>query len=77
MNGWVSVADELPEVGEDVLVYERHTSVPFVGWLNCDGDWIANKDFVECDGDCVISSNIVQQDVTYWMELPDNPMGDL
>ncbi len=70
---WISVNDELPAAGDEVLVWEKWSKTPFVGWLNPHSQWIADKDFVECDGDCVIVSAIQQELVTHWMPLPTAP----
>lgn len=73
MSKWISVNESMPEVGEEVLVWEKWSTVPFVGWLSPCGEWMANKEFVECNGGCVIVSCIQQDMITHWMELPESP----
>lgn len=61
MEGWISVEDKLPNIGEWVLAYslcvECCLSACNVAYLHEDG-W--------CDGDFDISPS-------YWMPLPPNP----
>lgn len=67
---WIKCSEQMPEAGDEVLVWGKWSTVPFVGWLSPLGEWMANKEFVECRGDCVIVSSIEQSMVTHWMPLP-------
>lgn len=73
MSEWIKCSERLPDVGEDVLINEKWSSVPCIAWITERGVWLANKDFVSCDGDCVIETDIEQSMVTHWMPLPAAP----
>lgn len=70
---WIGVDEALPEKGVDVLVWEKYSSAPFVGWLDLYGEWVANKEFIGCRGDAIIVDAIEQEMVTHWMPLPKTP----
>ena len=67
--GWISVEDRLPEPNNSVLlaVYDREHEFTYriVAWLNTSGDWDSNDD----------EFNQGDDDVLYWMPLPEPPEG--
>ena len=66
-NGWISVKDRLPKPNVSVLlaVYDREHEFTYrtVAWLNTSGDWDSNDD----------GFNQGDEDVLYWMPLPEPP----
>jgi hypothetical protein len=73
MSEWISVDAELPEIGEDVLVWEKYSIKPFIGFYSPHGRWVVDKEFVEPEGDCIIRSYIDQSMITHWQPLPRPP----
>ena len=73
MDNWISVDKELPEFGEDVLVWEKYSTKPFIGFYSPHERWVSDKEFVEPDGDCIIRSCIDQGMITHWQPLPEPP----
>lgn len=61
MSEWVSVDDELPKRGVDVLIYSKRYKNIRVAWLSDDESWLVAGDQVSSVG------------LTHWMPLPDAP----
>lgn len=57
---WISVADRLPKVCVDVLVYANNEIL--IAYLSHDNDWLYYEN---------VSSE--EYPVEYWMELPQPP----
>ena len=74
MNNWISVDDRLPEFGEDVLVWEKYSTKPFIGFYSQQERWVVDQEFVEPVGGCIIRSYIDQKLITHWQPLPPPPM---
>jgi len=65
---WISIADEMPEFDEDVLVFvfdntSPEVKYPLVGYFLADGGWQ------------VWGSGGGTHTVTHWMPLPARPKG--
>ena len=56
---WISVKDELPAIGEPVLVFDDASDMMF-GFMSSDGYWLETGSELPCN-------------VTHWMPLPDIP----
>lgn len=73
---WINVADRLPEEGQDVYFWEKHTDLPCVGWFK-------NKKFKPLVGDYVelvgpyaygsIESAVCQENVLFWTPVEKSP----
>lgn len=67
---WVSITEILPEIGEDVLLFDQHTQEIKVGQLvEITTRQTANGTAVSCEwrgGDVFIN-------ITHWMMLPSKP----
>ena len=66
---WIPVSERLPENTDEVLVYEKYSDYPFVGYYK-NGIWHVDTDFIEVTGDALLSSNVVQKLVTHWLPIP-------
>jgi hypothetical protein len=64
-GNWHNAKDELPEVGEDVLVYCRY------GQLNV--GYIDDSSFANGNGWMINCVNVSDDYVSYWMSLPELP----
>jgi len=53
---WISVNDEMPKVGEDVLVYRINKKISVAHCSNS-GSWYYEQD---------------EYEVTHWMQLPED-----
>lgn len=72
-NQWISVEDQLPKIGESVLVavvVNAKLNIPFrtdftpefrIGWLEDDGKWGLQFDSVD------------NHEILYWQPLPEPP----
>lgn len=56
---WISVKDELPAIGEPVLVFDDASDMMF-GFMSSDGYWLETGSELPCN-------------VTHWMPLPKPP----
>nr|DAG63691.1 MAG TPA: Protein of unknown function (DUF551) [Caudoviricetes sp.] len=56
---WISVKDELPAIGEPVLVFDDASDMMF-GFMSSDGYWLETGSELPCN-------------VTHWMPLPEPP----
>lgn len=56
---WISVEDELPSIGEPVLVFDDASDMMF-GFMSSDGYWLETGSELPCN-------------VTHWMLLPEPP----
>lgn len=78
INQWISVKDQLPKIGESVLiavVVNAKLNIPFrtdftpeirIGWLEDDGEWGLQFDSADRD------------EILYWQPLPELPKdGDI
>lgn len=63
MNEWISVKDRLPELYEDVLVYDKHYGIIIPSYHD-------EKAFYREDEN---RFDIPLLYVTHWMELPEKP----
>lgn len=61
MSEWISVDDELPKYGVDVLIFSKRYKNIRVAWLDDEGGWLVAGDHISSDG------------ITHWMPLPDAP----
>ena len=65
MSQWISVKDDLPDVGQDVIVATKHGRVTMVSY-----EALRRKEtttFMWVEGDWVV------QGVTHWQPLPEHP----
>lgn len=65
MSQWISVSDDLPDVGQDVIVATEYGRVTMVSY-----EAIRRKDtttFMWVEGDWMVNS------VTHWQPLPEHP----
>lgn len=56
---WINVKDELPAIGEPVLVFDDASDMMF-GFMSSDGYWLETGSELHCN-------------VTHWMPLPEPP----
>ena len=56
---WISVKDELPAIGEPVLIFDDASDMMF-GFMSSDGYWLETGSELPCN-------------VTHWMPLPEPP----
>ena len=70
---WISVEDRLPENMDEVLVFERWETKPFVGYWN-GYHWFVDMTFITSTGrDGGLDDCIEQKYITHWMPLPKLP----
>lgn len=72
---WVACAEQLPEPDKRVLVWERYSESPFVGFQS-GGTWFADCEHHDAEGGwggAVVISHICQDLVSHWMPLPEPP----
>lgn len=63
-----------PKDGREVLLFERWTDVPFVGyWGERENKWEAHRSHYTVKGDGVVKSSLCQSDILHWMPLPKPP----
>ena len=62
MSEWISVKDRLPQVKEDVLIYDSHHRNIYKAWYIGDIDvWFSNEYLPQFIN------------ITHWMPLPEPP----
>lgn len=70
----ISVDDEMPEIGQNVLIFEKYCDGPCVAYLSKKfggTQWLPDETFIHYYG---YSKNLIENsDVTHWMELPPMP----
>jgi hypothetical protein len=68
-----------PKDGTNVLLWEKYSITPFVGyWLSCgnSGFWYADLEHVDAEGGwdgAIAVSKVDQEFVSHWMPLPPPP----
>jgi|DEB0MinimDraft_6_1074348.scaffolds.fasta_scaffold05223_11 hypothetical protein len=67
---WISVKDEIPKIGYDVLVYLSSNEIS-IGFRNLDGDWKCT-DTIEPTYD-YSGTRFYDGSITHWMALPEPP----
>jgi len=87
MNNWISVEDQLPDVGKDVLIFLdneiysaffiKENTTFIVTLPNClDKDNCYDVTFLfpfQIERTCNCCNIIESKEVTHWMELPEPP----
>ena len=79
MAEWISVTEELPEKGKEVLVYCKYDNSPLIAYH--DGStWYEKCDNLDIIGDAWVDKTIhelgigdVGYQITHWMYLPAIP----
>ena len=73
---WIRVEDRLPENKDEVLVWEKWSTIPFIGYWN-GRDWFVDHTFANVTGwDGGIEDRIEQKYISHWQPLPPAPKGD-
>lgn len=62
-NGWISVADRLPEERADVLMWRNRWKIQEAGVYRKSSFWVYDE----------IGDSYIADDITYWMPLPAPP----
>ena len=65
-----------PKDGADVLLWERYSDVPFVGYWyekRFIKKWAVNTEHYCINGDASFGDQLTQNLITHWMPLPDPP----
>lgn len=76
MGEWIKCSDRLPHQDSRVLVWEKWSDSPFVGYLNQHGMWRADTEHYDADGGysgATVISDVSQSLVTHWQPLPEPP----
>lgn len=77
---WNNVKDKMPtefdKYGNSIryLVYEKWNDTPFIGYYNnVRKNWNIDTSNYDTNGNAIVIGNILSNDVTHWMELPEEP----
>jgi len=68
--------ESAPKDGSFILLWERFSSSPFVGYWLKNGGWYPQTEFVLVIGDAYLTDNISQSLITHWMPLPNPPANE-
>ena len=66
---WIKIEDQLPEDGQQVIIYFEHTGVEVAKYKNLKG----TEDEIFGHNMFYNNSGWLTDDVTHWIPLPDRP----